>query len=46
MLSKIEEAYKNRDLEALDALAIPTFREVNKKNNFKSVLMLSKCRYC
>ena len=41
MLSKIEEAYKNRDLEALEALAIPTFREVNKKNSFKSVLMLS-----
>ena len=41
MLSKIEEAYKNRDLKALEALAIPTFREVNKKNNFKSVLMLS-----
>jgi len=41
MLSKIEESYKNRDLEALEALAIPTFREVNKKNNFKSVLMLS-----
>jgi len=41
MLSKIEEAYQNRDLEALDALAIPTFREINKKNSFKSVLMLS-----
>jgi len=41
MLSEIEEAYKNRDLEALDALAIPTFREINSKNSFKSVLMLS-----
>ena len=41
MLSEIEEAYKNRDLEALDALAVPTFREINKKNSFKSVLMLS-----
>ena len=41
MLSKIEEAYKNRDLEALDALAVPRFREINKKNSFKSVLMLS-----
>ena len=41
MLSEIEEAYKNRDLEALDALAVPTFREINIKNSFKSVLMLS-----
>jgi len=41
MLSEIEEAYKNRDLAALDALAIPKFREINKKNGFKSVLMLS-----
>lgn len=41
MLNKIEEAYKKRDLAALDALAVPTFRQVNKKNNFKSVLMLS-----
>ena len=41
MLSKIEEAYKNRDLAALDALAVPTFRQINKKNSFKSVLMLS-----
>jgi len=41
MLNKIEEAYKKRDLTALDTLAIPTFRQINKKNNFKSVLMLS-----
>ncbi|ADN09272.1 HpcH/HpaI aldolase/citrate lyase family protein [Sulfurimonas autotrophica] len=41
MLNKIEEAYKKRDLAALDALAVPTFRQINKKNNFKSVLMLS-----
>ena len=41
MLSKIEDAYSRRDLEALDALATPTFREINPKNNFKSVLMLS-----
>ncbi|MDF1877077.1 CoA ester lyase [Sulfurimonas sp. SAG-AH-194-L11] len=41
MLAKIIEAYEKRDLEALDALAIPTFREINKKNSFKSVLMLS-----
>ena len=41
MLSKIEEAYANRDLEALDKLAVPAFREINKKSDFKSVLMLS-----
>ncbi len=41
MLSKIEEVYNKRDLKALDILAVPTFRQINKKNNFKSVLMLS-----
>ncbi|MEN8304149.1 MAG: aldolase/citrate lyase family protein [Campylobacterota bacterium] len=41
MLSKIEEAYKNRDLDTLDKLAVPAYREVNKKSDFKSVLMLS-----
>ena len=41
MLTKIEKAYRERDLEALDKLAIPTFREINKDNSFKSVLMLS-----
>ncbi len=41
MIDKIIEFYKNRDLEALDKLAIPTFREINKKNSFKSALMLS-----
>ena len=41
MLNKIKEAYDNRDIVALDKLAIPEFREINKKNNFKSVLMLS-----
>ncbi len=41
MLSEIEEAYKNRDLEVLDSLAVPTFREINTKSDFKSVLMLS-----
>ncbi|MEA3371062.1 MAG: aldolase/citrate lyase family protein [Campylobacterota bacterium] len=41
MLSKIEEAYKNRDLETLDKLAVPSYRELNKKSDFKSVLMLS-----
>ena len=41
LLEKVELAYKNRDLEALDALAIPCFREINTENNFASVLMLS-----
>ncbi len=41
MLSKIEEAYARRDLEALDKLAVPAYRELNKKSDFRSVLMLS-----
>jgi len=41
MLSKIEEAYASRDLEALDKLAVPAYRELNKKSDFRSVLMLS-----
>jgi len=38
---KIEEAYKQRDLQVLDAMAIPMYREINKTNTFTSVLMLS-----
>lgn len=41
MIDKIIQLYENRDLEALDKLAIPTYREINKKKGFKSVLMLS-----
>jgi citrate lyase subunit beta / citryl-CoA lyase len=41
MFTKIEQAYKEKNLEALDKLAIPTYRELNKRNDFKSVLMLS-----
>lgn len=41
MLNKIEEAYTNRDLEALDKLAVPSYRELNKKSDFRSALMLS-----
>jgi citrate lyase subunit beta/citryl-CoA lyase len=41
MLNKIEQAYEARDLTALDALAQPTFRVLNKRNDFRSVLMLS-----
>ena len=40
-LKEVERLYNNRDLEALDTLAKPCYREVNKKSNFKSVLMLS-----
>jgi len=38
---QIEVAYKNRDLQALDKLAKPTFREINHTQNYSSVLMLS-----
>lgn len=41
MLSEIKRAYEQKDLEALDKLAVPTFRTLNKKNDFASVLMLS-----
>ena len=41
MMSEIEEAYERRDLEALDKLAVAKYRELNKSNDFKSVLMLS-----
>lgn len=40
-LQRIETAYENRDFKALDELAKPIFREINKKNNFRSALMLS-----
>ncbi|MCW8895103.1 aldolase/citrate lyase family protein [Sulfurimonas sp.] len=41
LLQKIKTAYENRDLKALDTLATPAFREINKNNDFRSVLMLS-----
>jgi len=40
-IQKIEEAYAKRDLQALDAMAVPTYRNINTTNNFQSVLMLS-----
>jgi len=40
-LAEVELAYENRDLSALDALATPRFREINKKKDYSSVLMLS-----
>ena len=41
MLNKIEKAFNDRDIVALDALSSPTFRVLNKKTDFRSVLMLS-----
>ncbi|MBW6487633.1 aldolase/citrate lyase family protein [Sulfurimonas sp.] len=44
MLNNYEEvkaAYERRDLAALDALASPTYRMVNKRKDFRSALMLS-----
>lgn len=41
MVETLKEAYKNRDLRALDALAIASHRELNKTQNFRSALMLS-----
>ena len=41
MINKIKKAYDLRDLEALDKLAIPRLRTLNKSKDFKSVLMLS-----
>lgn len=40
-LQKLQSAYDARDLEALDKLAKPTYREINKKQDYRSVLMLS-----
>jgi len=41
MLDKIEELYKKRDLEALKDIAQPVRRELNKRDDYHSVLMLS-----
>jgi citrate lyase subunit beta/citryl-CoA lyase len=40
-LKTIQKAYDDRDLQALDKLAVPTCRELNKKDDYASVLMLS-----
>ena len=40
-LIEVENAYEKRDLKALDKLAKPCFRVVNKTASFSSVLMLS-----
>ena len=41
MITQVQKAYDARDLQALDALAIPKFRHINKRSDFSSVLMLS-----
>lgn len=40
-LEQIKSAYENRDLAALDALANPTYRMINRRKDFRSALMLS-----
>ena len=41
MIQELQEAYKRHDLKALDTLVKPCFREINKKSDFKSPIMLS-----
>lgn len=40
-IAKLQELYEQKDLEALDALASPTFRILNTDQKFRSALMLS-----
>lgn len=40
-IAKIKEAYKNRDLSTLDDIASPLYRHINKRDDFRSALMLS-----
>lgn len=40
-LQEIRTAYEQRDLAALDALAVPTYRMINRRKDYSSVLMLS-----
>ncbi|QOP41230.1 HpcH/HpaI aldolase/citrate lyase family protein [Sulfurimonas marina] len=41
MIDEIIKSYEQRDLEALDRLAVPRYRELNKTKKFRSALMLS-----
>ena len=41
IIESAELAFERRDLEALDALAKPLFREINTRKDYSSVLMLS-----
>jgi len=38
---EIKAAYEKRDLVALDAMASPTYRMINRRKDFRSALMLS-----
>lgn len=40
-IKKIEKALRDNDLSALDSLAVPRHRVVNKREDYRSVLMLS-----
>lgn len=37
----LEEAYAKKDIKTLNDLAVPKYREINQKNDFRSALMLS-----
>lgn len=37
----VKAAYENRDIITLDELAVPTYRMINRRKDFNSVLMLS-----
>ncbi|MGE4418869.1 MAG: CoA ester lyase [Sulfurimonas sp.] len=37
----VKAAYENRDIVTLDELAVPTYRMINRRKDFNSVLMLS-----
>ncbi len=41
LLQDIVDAYEIRDIAKLDSFAVPVYRELNKKDDFKSILMLS-----
>ena len=40
-LQQLQEAYEARDLERLESFAQPTYREINRRNDYRSVIMLS-----
>ena len=41
LLLEIKDAYVARDLKRLESFCTPTYREINKKEDYRSVLMLS-----
>ncbi len=40
-IKELQEAYEARDLARLQSFCQPTYREINKRNDYRSVLMLS-----